>query len=181
MTTSPSRINLPAVAMVSAWTGVLVVLSFWMSRQAYHGLPVQASTAAPLVDGLFSFETALANYISGQTGATVTWRGYYNMDNLRYEILRQLDASHPMIIHLPGMGHYAMVIGYRDQGNTLIIQDSNGVAPSAAQPNPLVAVLTKNGPDIKAVVDKIGADNIVALFPEFAKCAETYAAAQPKA
>jgi hypothetical protein len=83
----------------------------------------------------YGFETALANYISGQTGATVTWRGYYNMDNLRYEILRQLDASHPMIIHLPGIGHYDLVIGYRDQGNTLIIQDSNGVAPSAAQPN----------------------------------------------
>jgi hypothetical protein len=83
----------------------------------------------------YGFETALASYISGQTGATVTWRGYYNMDNLRYEMLRQLDNSHPMIIHLPGIGHYALVIGYRDSGNTLIIQDSNGVAPSTAQPN----------------------------------------------
>jgi hypothetical protein len=83
----------------------------------------------------YGFETALASYISGQTGATVTWRGYYNMDNLRYEILRQLDAGHPMIIHLPGIGHYVLIIGYRDQGNTLIIQDSNGVAPSADQPN----------------------------------------------
>jgi hypothetical protein len=83
----------------------------------------------------YGFETALASYISGQTGAAVTWRGYYNMDNLRYEILRELDNSHPMIIHLPGIGHYALVIGYRDSGNTLIIQDSNAVAPSAAQPN----------------------------------------------
>jgi hypothetical protein len=83
----------------------------------------------------YGFETALASYISGQTGATVEWRGYYNMTNLQYEILRQLDAGHPMIIHLPGIGHYALIIGYRDSGNTLIIQDSNAVAPSAAQPN----------------------------------------------
>ena len=83
----------------------------------------------------YGFETALASYISGQTSATVEWRGYYNMDNLRSEILRQLDNSHPMIIHLPGIGHYALIIGYRDSGNTLIIQDSNGVALSADQPN----------------------------------------------
>ncbi|MFZ4805036.1 MAG: cytochrome c oxidase subunit II [Synechococcus lacustris] len=78
MTTSPSRINLPAVAMVSAWTGVLVVLSFWMSRQAYHWLPVQASTAAPLVDGLFSFETALATFVFCGVVSVMAWVVLFN-------------------------------------------------------------------------------------------------------
>lgn len=78
MTTSPGRINLPAVAIVSAWTGVLVVVSFWMSRQAYHWLPVQASTAAPLVDGLFSFETALATFVVCWVVSIISWVVLFN-------------------------------------------------------------------------------------------------------
>lgn len=80
MNSSSSRINYSALALVSAWTGVLVVFSFWMSRQAYHWLPVQASTAAPLVDGLFSFETALATFVFFGVISVMAWVVIFNRD-----------------------------------------------------------------------------------------------------
>ena len=40
--------------------------------------------------------------------------------------------------------------------------------------------MEKNGPDIKAIVEKIGLDNLIALFPHLAACAATYLEAQPK-
>ena len=61
----PSSIKLPAVVGLALAVGGLIVLSWWMGQQAYHWLPVQASTAAPLVDGLFSFETALGTFVFG--------------------------------------------------------------------------------------------------------------------
>ena len=76
--TPPSRINISALAIVSVWTGVLVVFSVWMSRQAYHWLPVQASTAAPLVDGLFSFETALATFVFFGVVSVMSWVVVFN-------------------------------------------------------------------------------------------------------
>lgn len=43
----------------------LVGLSWWMGQRSFSWLPVQASTAAPLVDGLFSFETAIGTFVFG--------------------------------------------------------------------------------------------------------------------
>jgi cytochrome c oxidase subunit 2 len=52
---------------------VLIALSWWMGQQAYHWLPVQASTAAPLVDGLFSFETAVGTFVFGGVVSVMAW------------------------------------------------------------------------------------------------------------
>ena len=52
---------------------VLLLLSWWMGQQAYHWLPVQASKAAPLVDGLFSVETALGTFVFGGVTAVMLW------------------------------------------------------------------------------------------------------------
>jgi cytochrome c oxidase subunit 2 len=52
---------------------LLVVLSVWMGQQAYRWLPVQASTAAPLVDGLFSFETAVGTFVFGGVVSVMAW------------------------------------------------------------------------------------------------------------
>lgn len=52
---------------------VLLLLSWWMGQQAYHWLPVQASTAAPLVDGLFSLETALGTFVFGGVTVVMLW------------------------------------------------------------------------------------------------------------
>ena len=66
MTSSSTRsINATAVAGLSLWVGVMVLISHWMGEQAHRWLPVQASTAAPLVDDLFSFETAIGTFGSG--------------------------------------------------------------------------------------------------------------------
>ncbi len=63
MTSSSPRLRpLPLIGL-ALWVGLLVLVSVWMSRQAYHWLPVQASTAAPLVDGLFSFETGVGTFV----------------------------------------------------------------------------------------------------------------------
>lgn len=58
-------ISSAGLAGLLAWIGLLVALSWWMAQQAYRWLPVQASTAAPLVDGLFSFETGIGTFVFG--------------------------------------------------------------------------------------------------------------------
>ena len=63
MTSSSPRFRpLPLIGL-ALWIGLLVLASVWMSQQAYRWLPVQASTAAPLVDGLFSFETGVGTFV----------------------------------------------------------------------------------------------------------------------
>jgi len=76
MTPSPAQgprfSPLSVIALAAAVAG-LVALSVWMGQQAYHWLPVQASTAAPLVDGLFSFETAVGTFVFGAVTAVMVW------------------------------------------------------------------------------------------------------------
>ena len=73
-----SSINRAAVLGLSLWVGVLVLLSHWMGQQAHHWLPVQASNAAPLVDGLFSFETAIGTFVFGGVLSVVGWVLLFN-------------------------------------------------------------------------------------------------------
>ena len=75
---TPRSINSSAVLGVSVWVGLLVVFSHWMGRQAYHWLPVQASNAAPLVDGLFSFETAIGTFVFGAVVSVMSWVMLFN-------------------------------------------------------------------------------------------------------
>lgn len=71
--TPPAPIKAPALAALALVIGALGWLSWWMGQQAYHWLPVQASTAAPLVDGLFSFETAIGTFVFGGVSAVMLW------------------------------------------------------------------------------------------------------------
>ncbi len=73
MTASPSSINRPAVIGVSLWVGLLILISRWVGLQSYHWLPVQASNAAPLVDGLFSFETSLGTFVFLAVASVMVW------------------------------------------------------------------------------------------------------------
>ena len=43
----PSSIKFSSVVGLALAVGGLIALSWWMGQQAYHWLPVQASTAAP--------------------------------------------------------------------------------------------------------------------------------------
>ena len=79
MTSSSNRsINTTAVAGLSLWVGVLVVLSHWMGNQAHRWLPVSASTAAPLVDNLFSLETAIGTFVFGAVVSVMVWVILFN-------------------------------------------------------------------------------------------------------
>jgi cytochrome c oxidase subunit 2 len=79
MTSSSTRsINKPAVAGVSLWVGVVLLISRWMGDQAHHWLPVQASTAAPLVDNLFSFETAIGTFVFIGVVSVMVWVVLFN-------------------------------------------------------------------------------------------------------
>ncbi|MFZ0408313.1 MAG: cytochrome c oxidase subunit II [Cyanobium sp.] len=74
MTSSTSRRPGPvALAALALWIGLLVLISFWMAGQAYRWLPVQASNAAPLVDGLFSFETGLGTFVFLGVISVIAW------------------------------------------------------------------------------------------------------------
>ena len=72
---SPQKPRFTALSALSLAVLVLVLiaLSWWMGQQAYHWLPVQASTAAPLVDGLFSFETAVGTFVFGGVVSVMVW------------------------------------------------------------------------------------------------------------
>ena len=76
MTSPPSRsprIRPLAIGGLALWVAILVAVSSWMSRQAYRWLPVQASTAAPLVDGLFSFETGVGTFVFLGVISVIAW------------------------------------------------------------------------------------------------------------
>jgi cytochrome c oxidase subunit 2 len=88
-TSSPASINRSAVVGVTLWVGVLVLISHWVGQQAYHWLPVQASNAAPLVDGLFSFETALGTFVFAGVVSVMVWVVLFN----RAEKYDESDAN----------------------------------------------------------------------------------------
>jgi len=68
----PSR-PVGGIALITLAVAVNLALSLWMGRQAYRWLPVQASTAAPLVDGLFSFETAIGTFVFAGVTSVMVW------------------------------------------------------------------------------------------------------------
>ncbi|MCP9833935.1 MULTISPECIES: cytochrome c oxidase subunit II [unclassified Cyanobium] len=64
MTSStPRRPGPAALAGLAVWIGLLALISYWMAGASLRWLPVQASNAAPLVDGLFSFETGVGTFV----------------------------------------------------------------------------------------------------------------------
>lgn len=85
--TSPAKPpNRLAIAAVSLWTGLIVLVSHWMAQQAQRWLPVQASSAAPLVDGLFGFETGLGTFIFLGVMTVLAW-------SLLFHRARKYDES----------------------------------------------------------------------------------------
>jgi cytochrome c oxidase subunit 2 len=70
---SPRRLGPITLAALALWIGLLALISYWMAAQSYHWLPVQASNAAPLVDGLFSFETGLGTFVFLGVISVIAW------------------------------------------------------------------------------------------------------------
>jgi len=71
--TSPRRPGTIALVALALWIGLLALISTWMAGQAHRWLPVQASNAAPLVDGLFSFETGLGTFVFLAVISVISW------------------------------------------------------------------------------------------------------------
>jgi cytochrome c oxidase subunit 2 len=71
--TSPRRPGNIALVALALWIGLLALISYWMAGQAHRWLPVQASNAAPLVDGLFSFETGLGSFVFLSVISVIAW------------------------------------------------------------------------------------------------------------
>ena len=70
-----SRLPISRVALVGlfGWIALLVLVSWWVAKVSYQWLPVQASTAAPLVDGLFSFETGIGTFVFAAVVSVMAW------------------------------------------------------------------------------------------------------------
>lgn len=71
---SPNR-RLGGISLIALglWIGLVMAISIWMAGQAQHWLPVQASNAAPLVDGLFRFETGVGTFVFLGVVSVMAW------------------------------------------------------------------------------------------------------------
>lgn len=71
---SPNR-RLGGISLIALglWIGLVIAISIWMAGQAQHWLPVQASNAAPLVDGLFRFETGVGTFVFLGVVSVMAW------------------------------------------------------------------------------------------------------------
>jgi len=82
--------------------------------------------------GLFGFTQNLPAYVSSETGGKqVEWKSFSDNNHIKWEILRQLDAGHPLLLRYYGEKgfHCVLVIGYKDNGETFVIHDPKDVTP----------------------------------------------------
>lgn len=77
--------------------------------------------------GTLAFQTTMLQYLAIHSKATVKWRGYASPATLKFRMLRELDAGHPLILRMAG--HVVLVVGYRDFGRKFVLHDPMGVTP----------------------------------------------------
>jgi cytochrome c oxidase subunit II len=74
MTSAPPRRPGPiALIALGLWVVLLLLISLWVAGQSLRWMPVQASNAAPLVDGLFSFETGVGTFVFLGVISVMAW------------------------------------------------------------------------------------------------------------
>jgi cytochrome c oxidase subunit II len=78
MTSTPQRFPWPRLIGLALWLVLLTLFSLWMGAQVPRWLPVSASSAAPLVDGLFGFETAVATFVFVGVVSVMVWVVLFN-------------------------------------------------------------------------------------------------------
>lgn len=67
------RPSVPSLIGLGLWLALIVAVSVLVAFQAQHWLPVQASNAAPLVDGLFRFETGVGSFVFLAVISVMAW------------------------------------------------------------------------------------------------------------
>lgn len=70
--------NVGAVVMVIIAVGIDIVLSVMIAKSSYNWFPVQASSAAPYVDNLFSLETGIGSFIFLGCSGVMAWVVLFN-------------------------------------------------------------------------------------------------------
>lgn len=64
--------------LLSVWIAAVVLVSYGVGQESYHWFPVQASNAAPLVDDLFSLETAIGTFVFLGVLSVILWVVLFN-------------------------------------------------------------------------------------------------------
>lgn len=77
LTPKPSR-PFGGIALIAVALVVNLGLSLWVRSQVPHWLPVQASSAAPHVDGLFALETAIGMFLFLGCLEVILWTVLFN-------------------------------------------------------------------------------------------------------
>lgn len=67
-----------AIALVALAVAMNLAISLWVRAQVPHWLPVQASSAAPHVDGLFALETAIGMFLFLGCLEVILWTVLFN-------------------------------------------------------------------------------------------------------
>lgn len=77
---SPQQLRKPVLTLVLVGLALVVnlALSLWMRAQVPAWLPVQASSAAPVVDGLFALETAIGTFLFLGCVEVILWTVLFN-------------------------------------------------------------------------------------------------------
>ncbi|MFN9694482.1 MAG: cytochrome c oxidase subunit II [Synechococcaceae cyanobacterium] len=77
LTPKPSRAA-GAMALIALAAALNLAISLWVRAQVPHWLPVQASSAAPHVDGLFALETAIGMFLFLGCLEVILWTVLFN-------------------------------------------------------------------------------------------------------
>ncbi|NLI55791.1 hypothetical protein GX420_02215, partial [bacterium] len=78
--------------------------------------------------GAYKYADDLKDYLSAKTGYPVIHIPYFGIPHLKWKILGELDKGHPAILNLGE--HVILVVGYTDNGNSIIIHDPQDFSPA---------------------------------------------------
>jgi len=76
--------------------------------------------------GAYQYANDLKDYLSAKTGYPVIHIVYFGIPHLKWRVLEELDKGHPVILNLGE--HAVLVVGYTDNGDSLIIHDPQDVS-----------------------------------------------------
>lgn len=136
---SEKLIHMPYYEQVggSCWATATMMLAraFKTDAPGFHLGKILAYVKASDDDfgiGVLGFQTVMLQYLAVYSKATVQWRGYVRMQHLKWRMLRELEAGHPLILRFPratGGYHVVLVVGYRDYGKQFVMHDPQGISP----------------------------------------------------
>ncbi len=89
-----------------------------------------------------TFANSLRDFISRKTGFSVIHIPYFAIAHLKWKILSELDKGHPVILNWGK--HVVLVLGYKDNGNEIIIHDPQNISPATNENGTMYTVRNWN-------------------------------------